>query len=118
MASGKKESTTTMSMRGGSGLTGFMIGLIVAVAVAVPFASAVSFATHPQTQFLFSGRLANATPAGYTAFWWIVVIILGALPFLVGWAVTKLSHRGLAIVGGIVVVVVIIGLVLGGLFVF
>ena len=114
----RQQHETTMSLRSGSPLTGFFVGLIVGVAVLLPFVSAIGFATNPYTRHLFSGRLADASQAGYAAFWWLVAIVLGALPFLVGCAVTKLSNKGLAIVGGIVVVVVIVGLVLGGLFVF
>jgi hypothetical protein len=114
----RQEHQETMSLRSGTPLTGFFVGLIVAVAVIIPIVSAIGFATNPYTRHLFSGRLADTSQAGYAAFWWLVAILLIALPFVVGWAVTKLSHRGLAIVGGIVVLVVIGGLVLGGLFVF
>ena len=114
----RQQHQETMSVRAGSPLTGFFVGLIVGVAVVLPFTAAIGFATNPYTRHLFSGRLADASQVGYAAFWWLVAIVLGALPFVIGWAVTKLSNRGLAIVGGIVVVVVIVGLVLGGLFVF
>lgn len=116
MAAQQKQET--MNLRAGSPLTGFFVGLIVAVAVAIPAMAAVSFATNPQTRFLFSGRLSETTSTGYVIFWWLVTALLVALPFLIGWAVTKLSPRGLAIVGGIVVVVVIVGLILGSMFVF
>jgi amino acid transporter len=116
MASNEHE--TTMSLRSGSGVSGFIIGLIVAVAVAIPFASAIGFATNPMTRYLFSGRLSETTPAGYTAFWWLIAIILGALPFLAGWLVTRASKKTASIIGGIVVVLVVGALVLGSLFVF
>jgi hypothetical protein len=113
-----KENETTMSVRSGSGVGAFMVGLIVAVAVAIPFASAVAFATNPMTRYLFSGRLSEASSAGYQAFWWLIALILGALPFLAGWLVARASKRTAAIVGGIVVILVIGALVLGSLFAF
>jgi amino acid transporter len=114
----RQQQSNTMSLRSGSPVTGFIVGLIIAVAVALPFAAAVGFATNPYTRHLFSGRLADTSQAGYVAFWWLVAIVLGALPFVLGWAVTKLSTRGLAILGGVIVIVVIVGLVLGSLYVF
>ncbi len=113
-----KQQQTTMSMRGGSGLTGFLVGLIVAVVVTIRAASAVAYATNPMTRYLFSGRLSETTPAGYAIFWGLVAAVLIALPFVVGWGVTELSNLGLAIIGGIVVVVVIVLIILGTTFVF
>ena len=114
----QKQHDETLDIRGGSKLTGFFVGLLVGVGVLIPLISAVGFATNPYTQRLFSGRLADVSQGGYVAFWWLVAAILFALPFLVGWAVNNLSRRGLAIVGGILVVLVIIALVLGTIFVF
>jgi hypothetical protein len=86
--------------------------------VLIPFLSAVGFATNPYTQRLFSGRLADVSQGGYVAFWWLVAAILAALPFIVGFAINRLSRRGLAVVGGVFVVIVIVALVLGIVFVF
>ena len=61
---------------------------------------------------------AFATTGGYVAFWWIVAILLFALPFLVGWAVAKLSGKTLAIVGAILAAFFIAILIMGQLFVF
>jgi amino acid transporter len=101
---------------GKSGLWGFLAGLIVAAFIAVPLSGAFAFATHPNTQQLFSGRLDEASQGGYTAFWWLVTIFLVALPFLVGYAVANLSVKSLSIVGAIIVLFVIAALVLGQLF--
>ncbi|GAA1518484.1 hypothetical protein GCM10009761_21150 [Agromyces terreus] len=101
---------------GKSGLWGFLVGLIVAAFIAVPLSASFAFATHPNTQQLFSGRLDEASQGGYTAFWWLVSIFLLALPFLVGYAVANLSRKSLAIVGGIIALFVIAALVLGQLF--
>lgn len=107
-----------LSGNGSPGLWGALIGLIIFAFVAVPISAAVRFATHPSTQQLFGGRLEEATTTGYVLFWWIVAILLFALPFLVGWAVAKLSGRTLAIVGGILALFFIAILVMGQLFVF
>lgn len=101
-----------------SGLWGAFAGVIVAALIAVPLSAAFAFATHPASQQLFGGRLEAASTGGYVAFWWIVTLLLAALPFLVGYGVAKLSPRSLTIVGGIVAVFVIAILVLGQLFVF
>lgn len=101
-----------------SGLWGFLAGLIVAAFIAIPLSGAFAFATHPSTQELFSGRLDEASQGGYTAFWWLVTIFLLALPFLVGYAVARLSAKSVAIVGGIIVLFIIAALVLGQLFLF
>ncbi|MET0736394.1 MAG: hypothetical protein ABWY55_12235 [Microbacterium sp.] len=96
-----------------AGLWGALSGLIVAVFIAVPLSAAFGFATHPSTQQLFAGRLSDATQGGYVAFWWIVTLMLIALPFLVGFGVAKLSGRTLAIIGAIIAVFVIAILILG-----
>lgn len=104
--------------RGRSGLWGALAGLIVAALIAVPLSAAFAFATHPNSQQLFAGRLEQASTGGYVAFWWIVTLLLAALPFLVGFGVAKLSARSLTIVGAIIAVFVIAIVVLGQLFVF
>ncbi|MFD4422527.1 hypothetical protein ACFWN7_13640 [Agromyces sp. NPDC058484] len=104
--------------QGKSGLWGALAGLIVAALIAVPLSAAFAFATHPASQQLFAGRLETATQGGYVAFWWIVTLLLIALPFLVGFGVAKLSIRSLTIVGAIVALFVIAILVLGQMFVF
>lgn len=101
-----------------SGLWGALAGLIVAALIAVPLSAAFAFATHPRSQQLFGGRLEEASTGGYVAFWWIVTLLLAALPFLVGFGVAKLSVRSLTIVGAIVALFVIAIVVLGQLFVF
>jgi len=108
----------TLDIREGSKLTGFFVGLLVGVGILIPLISAIGFATNPYTQYLFSGRLADISQGGYRLFWWLVAAILFALPFVVGYAVDRLNKRGLAIVGGILIVVVIIALVIGTIFVF
>ena len=114
----QQKHSETLNIREGSRMTGFFVGLLVGVGVVIPIISAVGFATNPYTQRLFSGKLADVSSGGYVLFWWLVAAILIALPFLAGLAVNKLSKRGLAIVGGILVVVVIIALVVGSMFVF
>jgi len=99
-------------------LWGFLSGIIVAAFIAVPLSASFAFATHPNTQQLFAGRLADATQGGYVLFWWLVTGLLVALPFLVGFAVAKLSGRTLAIVGGIIGVFVVAILIVGQTFVF
>ncbi len=101
-----------------SGLWGSLAGLIVAALIAVPLSGAFAFATHPHSQQLFAGRLSEASQGGYVAFWWIVTLLLAALPFLVGFGVAKLSARSLTIVGAIIAVFVIAIVVLGQMFVF
>jgi hypothetical protein len=107
-----------LSGGGSPGLWGALIGLIVFVFVAVPLSAAVSYATHPNTKQLFAGRLSEATTGGYVAFWWIVAILLLALPFLVGFAIAKMSVRTVVIIASVVIVFVIAVVVLGQLFVF
>ncbi|WP_243074064.1 hypothetical protein [Microbacterium sp. SS28] len=96
-----------------SALWGFLSGIIVAAFIAVPLSASFSFATHPNTQQLFSGWLSNADH--YQLFWWLVTALLVALPFLVGFAVAKLSGRTLAIVGAIIALFVIAILIVGQL---
>lgn len=107
-----------LSGNGSPALWGSLIGLIVFAFVAVPISAAVRYATHPLSQQLFGGRLSEATTAGYVTFWWIVAIFLLALPFLVGWAVARLSGKTLAIIAAIVGLFFIATMVLGQLFVF
>jgi amino acid transporter len=97
---------------------GWFAGIIVLALIAVPLSAAFSFATNPRTQQLFAGRLSEATAGGYQAFWWVVTLLLLALPVLVGYGVAKLSTRALGIVGGVVALFVIAILVLGQMFVF
>lgn len=108
----------TEEIEGKAGLWGFLAGLIVAVLIAVPLSASFGFATHPNTQQLFAGRLSEATQGGYVAFWWIVTLMLVALPFLVGFGVAKLSGRTLAVIGAVVALFLIAVLVLGQMFVF
>ncbi|WP_344370615.1 hypothetical protein [Agromyces tropicus] len=101
-----------------SGLWGWFSGIIVLALIAVPLSAAFAFATNPRSQQLFGGRLSEATTGGYQAFWWIVTLLLLALPVLVGYGVAKMSGRALIIVGAIVALFVIAIMVLGQLFVF
>lgn len=103
---------------GKAGLWGWFAGIIVFALIAVPLSAAFAFATNPGTQQLFAGRLEDATRGGYQAFWWVVTLLLLALPVLVGYGVAKLSAKALAIVGGIVAVFVIAIMVLGQVFIF
>ncbi|GAA1995577.1 hypothetical protein GCM10009777_34850 [Microbacterium pumilum] len=107
-----------LSGGGSPGLWGALIGLIVFVFIAVPLSAAVSYATHPNSQQLFGGRLSEATTGGYVAFWWIVAIMLFALPFLVGFAVAKMSVKTIVIIAAVVILFVIAVVILGQLFVF
>jgi amino acid transporter len=97
---------------------GWFVGLIVFALIAVPLSAAFAFATNPASQQLFAGRLSDTTTAGYQAFWWVVTLLLLALPVLVGYGIARMSGRALAIVGGVVVVFFIAILVLGQMFVF
>ena len=97
---------------------GWFAGIIVLALIAVPLSAAFAFATNTRTQQLFAGRLSEATTGGYQAFWWVVTLLLLALPVLVGYGVAKLSARSLGIVGGVVALFVIAILVLGQMFVF
>lgn len=100
------------------GMWGALAGLIAMVLVAIPMSAAFAFATHPETQQLFSGRLNEATQGGYLAFWWVATLLLLAFPFLVGFGVAKLSRRGLVVVGAIIALFVVALLVLAQLFLF
>src|SRR3954447_3568349 len=95
---------------------GWLAGLIVAVFVALPVSAAISYATHPLTQNLFGGRLSETTQAGYQAFWWIIALLFGSLPFVVGFGVTKLSKRALSVLAAIVALLVVFAIVLGQIF--
>ena len=101
-----------------SSLWGFLAGIIVAAFIAVPLSASFAFATHPNTQQLFGDRLSESTEGGYRLFWWLVTALLIAIPFLVGFAVAKLSGRTLAIVGAIIGAFLIAILVVGQLWVF
>src|SRR6478735_2782251 len=103
---------------GKSGLWGFLAGVFVFALIAVPLSASFAFATHPSTQQLFAGRLDEMSPGGYIAFWWVVTIFLVALPFLVGYAIARLSGRSVAIVGGIIALFVIAILIMGQMFIF
>ncbi|KRB38750.1 UNVERIFIED_CONTAM: hypothetical protein OHV15_02285 [Microbacterium sp. SLM126] len=107
-----------LSGNGSPGLWGALIGLIVFAFVAVPISAAFRFATHPSTQQLFGGRLEEATTTGYVLFWWVVTILLLALPFLVGWGVAKLSGKTIGIIAAILGVFFIAILIMGQLYVF
>jgi hypothetical protein len=107
-----------LSGGGSPGLWGAIIGLIIFVFIALPLSAAIGYATHPNTQQLFGGRLSDATQGGYVAFWWIVAIMLFALPFLVGFAVAKMSVKNVVLIAGIIIVFVIAVVILGQLFVF
>lgn len=107
-----------LSGNGSPGLWGALIGLIIFAFVAVPISAAVRFATHPSTQQLFGGRLEEASTTGYVLFWWVVAILLLALPFLVGWGVAKLSGKTLGIIAGIIGIFFIAILIMGQMFVF
>ncbi|GAB2833944.1 hypothetical protein ACFQ0P_10365 [Microbacterium insulae] len=107
-----------LSGNGSPGLWGALIGIIIFAFVAVPISAAVRFATHPSTQQLFGGRLEGASTTGYVVFWWIVAILLLALPFLVGWGVANLSGKTLGVIAAIVGVFFVAILIMGQLFVF
>ena len=101
-----------------AGLWGWFSGIIVFALIAVPLSASFAFATNPGTQQLFAGRLEDATKGGYQAFWWVVTLLLLALPVLVGCGVAKMSGRALAFVGAIVALFVIAIMVLGQVFIF
>ncbi|MCU1476443.1 MAG: hypothetical protein JWQ64_1136 [Subtercola sp.] len=97
---------------------GAFAGLITFVLIAFPLSATIAFATNPQTQKLFGSHLADASQFGYRAFWWILSLMLLALPFLVGYGFTHLGSRGIKIVGGVIALFVIVVVVLGQLFVY
>ncbi len=116
---GPKQEEHGLDIEGGHrGLWGFFAGLIVAVLIAYPLSASVAFATHPQTQNLFGGRLESASQGGYQAFWWTIAIMCLALPFIVGYGIARLSNRTVGILAGVVVVFLILVIVLGQLFAF
>src|SRR6187401_3201988 len=117
-SSGQVHEETLNLTEGKSGLWGALAGLFTFALIAVPLSAAFSFATHPSTQQLFAGRLEEMGQSGYVAFWWVVTIFLFALPFLVGYAIARLSGRSLAIVGGTIALFVIAILMMGQMFVF
>ena len=118
-SSGQVHEETMNVTEGKSGLWGALAGLFTFALIAVPLSAAFSFATHPSTQQLFAGRLERWGDERLpVAFWWVVTIFLLALPFLVGYAIARLSGRSLAIVGGIIALFVIAILVMGQMFVF
>lgn len=109
---------TTLQLHGSRGLWGAFAGLITAVLIAYPLSASVAFATHPASQRLFGGRLAEASQAGFAAFWWVLALLCLALPFIVGFGIAMLSSRTVGIIAGVVVVFLILVIVLGQLFVF
>jgi len=113
-----EHASTEAHQHGRTGWWGAFVGLIVAVLIAFPLSASIAFATHPATQRLFGEHLAEASRAGFQTFWWLLALILAALPFLVGFGIAKLSDKGLAIAGGVVVVFVIAVVVMGQMFVF
>ncbi|MHA7984583.1 hypothetical protein ACX9R5_02150 [Rathayibacter sp. CAU 1779] len=100
------------------GVLGWLAGVITAVIIAFPLSAAIAYATHPATRKLFGEHLSTQSAAGYSAFWWILAVLLVSLPFLVGFGISKLSAQWLAVFGVIVAILVIILIVLGQLFTF
>ena len=100
------------------GWWGAFAGLITCALIAFPLSVTLAFATHPAAQRLLGGRLESASQAGFSAFWWLLTVLIAALPFVVGFGVARLSSHGLAIVASIVVLIVIAIVVLGQVFVF
>jgi len=97
---------------------GIFAGVITLALVAFPLSAAFAFATHPATNRLFGDPLDAGSRVGYGAFWWLMVLLIAALPVLVGFGVARLDTKGLAIAGASVAVVVIAVVVLGQVFVF
>jgi hypothetical protein len=100
------------------GLSGFLVGLIAAVFMALPFSACVAFATHPASRRLLGGSLSGASTAGYSIFWWLAALLCAAVPFLIGYAVAGASRRTSRIIIGVVAVGVVAVVVLSQLFVF
>ena len=75
-SSGQVHEETMNVTEGKSGLWGALAGLFTFALIAVPLSAAFSFATHPNTQQLFAGRLEEMGQGGYVTFWWIVTIFL------------------------------------------
>ncbi|WP_411700884.1 hypothetical protein [Conyzicola sp.] len=101
-----------------SGWWGAFAGLIIAVLIAYPLSVTFALATHPASQRLLGGPLDDPSRAGYAAFWWLLTLLIAALPFVVGFGIAKLSTKGLRILASIVAIFVIAIVVLGQLFVF
>jgi Na+/H+-dicarboxylate symporter len=112
---GRREEETLQLSRG---MWGWLAGLITLVVIAFPLSAAVAYATHPATRTLFGDRLSSASAVGFSIFWWILALLLIALPFLVGFGVAKLSSRWLTILGVIVVILVVGLVILGQMFAF
>ena len=108
----------TLQLGDKRGLWGAFAGLITAVLIAYPLSACIAFATHPQTQRLFGGRLESASAGGFAAFWWVLALGCLALPFLVGFGIARLSGRAIIVMVTIVVLFLIAVLVLGQMFVF
>ncbi|MEV8213856.1 hypothetical protein [Leifsonia sp. NPDC077715] len=108
----------TLQLGDKRGLWGAFAGLITAVLIAYPLSACIAFATHPQTQRLFGGRLESASAAGFAAFWWVLALGCIALPFLVGFGIARLSGRAMIVMITIVVLFIIAVVVLGQMFVF
>jgi hypothetical protein len=101
---------------GRAGWWGAFAGVIVFALVALPLSNAIAYATHPASQKLFGEALNEISRNGFVAFWWLVVILLGSLPFLVGFGIAKAGPKGLLIIGVIIALLVIAVLVLAQLF--
>ncbi|MGN6125070.1 MAG: hypothetical protein ACTHON_00745 [Humibacter sp.] len=100
------------------GLWGWLAGLITLVVVAFPISASFAFATNPATRSLFGSHLSGMSAAGFSAFWWILTLLLLALPFLVGFGIAKLSGKWVGIIGVIIVILVVGLVVLGRMFAF
>lgn len=110
--------STTAPDRARTTWWGIFAGVITLALIAFPLSAAFAFATHPATSRLFGDPLDDGSRVGYSAFWWLLVLLIGALPVLVGFGVARLSTKGLAIAAAIVAVVVITVVVLGQVYVF
>jgi O-antigen/teichoic acid export membrane protein len=100
------------------GLSGFLVGLIAAVFMALPFSACIAFATHPASRRLFGEVLSGASTVGFQVFWWLAALLCAAVPFLIGYAVSGASRRTTRIILGVVAVGVVAVVVLSQLFVF
>ena len=100
------------------GWWGAFAGLIAGVLIAFPLSTTVAIASHPATQRLLGGPLENASRGGFVTFWWLLSLLLAALPFIVGFGIARLSPKGLTVLSAIVAVFVIALVVLGQLFVY
>ncbi|WP_445997019.1 hypothetical protein ACUWEX_02545 [Okibacterium fritillariae] len=115
---GPRDAETLDIYTGKEGMWGLLAGVVTGVLIALPLSASFAFATHPFSQRLFGGELADASRAGFSAFWWLLTLLFAALPFVVGFGVAKLHGRSLAILAGAVAVLVIVLVVLGQLYVF